>query len=62
MMKNMIEALVWRFRKYFGRFHELTLKSCCETALFREWSNQDFHSLYIRKYIRYDDDLFFQNG
>ena len=45
MMKNMKKALSWRFTKYLGRFHMFTLKACSETALFRVWSNQDFHSL-----------------
>ena len=43
--KNMIKDLSWRFRKYFGRFLILSVKSCCGTALFRECSNQVFHSL-----------------
>ena len=30
-------------------------------ALFREWSNQDNHSLWFRKYISYDIHLFSQN-
>ena len=41
----MRKALQWIFRKYLGRFHMLTVKSCSQTALFREWSKQDFHSL-----------------
>ena len=45
MMKNMKKALSWRFTNYLGRFHMFTLKACSETALFRVWSNQDFHSL-----------------
>ena len=45
MMKNMIKALSWRFCKYLGRFHMLTVKACSETALFREWSNKAFHIL-----------------
>ena len=45
MMKNMIKALSWRIRKYLGRFHMFTVNACSETALLREWSNQDFHSL-----------------
>ena len=31
-----------------------TVKGWSETALFREWSNQVFDSLYFRKYISYD--------
>ena len=45
MMKNMIKALSSRFRRYLGRFPMFTIKACSETALFGEWSNQDFHSL-----------------
>ena len=37
------------------------VKACSETALFRESSNQDFHSPQFRKYISYDNQLFFQN-
>ena len=61
MMKNMIKVLLSRFRRYFGRFHMFTVKACSETALFREWSNQDFQSLQFRKFISYDNHLFFQN-
>ena len=57
----MLKALSLRFLNYLGRFHMLTLKVFFETVLFREWSNQDFHSLQFRKYISYDDHLFFQN-
>ena len=39
----------------------LTVKACYETALFREWSKQVFHSLYFWKYISYDNHPFFQN-
>ena len=45
MMKNMIEALSWRFRNYLGRFHMFTVKARSEAPLFREWSNQVFHCL-----------------
>ena len=45
MMKNMIKSLSWRFGKYLGRFHMLTVNARSETELFIEWSNQDFHSL-----------------
>ena len=45
MIKDMIKALSWRFRKYLGRFHKFTLKAFSETALFRECSNQLFHNL-----------------
>ena len=41
----MINVLSGRFRKYFGRFHMLTVKACFETAIFRERSDQVFHSL-----------------
>ena len=40
----MIKLLSGRFCKSLGRFHMLGVKACSETALFREWSNQDFHS------------------
>ena len=57
----MINTPSWRFRKHLGRFHMLTTKACSETVLFREFSNKDFYSLQFRKYITYDDHLFFQN-
>ena len=58
-MKNMIKALSRRFPKYLERFHIMTPKACSEMALFRELSNQHFHSLQFQKYISYDDHLFF---
>ena len=45
MKKHDKSALPWTFRKYLGRFHMWTVKACCETALFRECSNQGFQSL-----------------
>ena len=36
MMKNIIKAPSYTFRKYLGRFHMLTVKACSETVLFRE--------------------------
>ena len=57
----MAKALSWRFRKYLGQFHMLTVKACSATTIFREWSNQDFHSLEFRKYISYDNHPFFEN-
>ena len=39
----------------------LTDKASSETAVFREWSNQDFHSLLLRKDISYDHQRFLQN-
>ena len=45
MMKNMIKLLSWRFGKYLGRFHMLTIKACSEAVLFREWSNEEFYCL-----------------
>ena len=44
-MKKMTKALSWRFHKYLRRFHMLTVKAWIETALFREWCEQDFQSL-----------------
>ena len=41
----MIKVLSWRFGKYLGNFHMLTVEKFSETALFRVWSNEDFHSL-----------------
>ena len=41
----MIKAVSWRFRKYLGPFDVLTVKACSETALFKEWSKEDFQSL-----------------
>ena len=41
----MTKALSWRFHKYLRRFHMLTVKAWIETALFREWSEQDFQCL-----------------
>ena len=41
----MIKALSWKFHNYLERFHMLTVKSCSETAPFKEYSNQVFHSL-----------------
>ena len=39
----------------------LTLKGSSETPPFREWSHELFDNLYFRKYISYDDFLFFEN-
>ena len=39
----------------------LTPKACSETILLREFFDKDFQSLQFRKYISYDDHLFFQN-
>ena len=33
----------------------LTISACSETALFKEYSKQDFHSLYILKQFSYDN-------
>ena len=57
----MTKALSWRFHKYLGRFHMLTVKACTETALFREWCERDFHSPQFRKYISDEFHPFFQN-
>ena len=57
----MTKALSWRFHKYLGCFHMLTVKARIETALFREWSKEDFHTLYFRKYISYENHPFLQN-
>ena len=57
----MIKALSARFPKDLGRFHMLSVKGCYERELFREWPNQDFHSLKFRKYTSCDNDPFFQN-
>ena len=35
MMKKHDKVLSWRFRKYLGRFHMLTVNACSETAIFR---------------------------
>ena len=45
MIKNMIKALSWTFRKYLGRFHMFTVKACPETVLLKKLSKKDFHSL-----------------
>ena len=39
----------------------LTAKAGSETMLFIEFSIKDFHTLQFRKYISYDDHVFFQN-
>ena len=44
MIKELIKALSWRFSKQLGSFPMLNMKAFSETALFREWSNQDNHS------------------
>ena len=55
----MTKGLPWRFVKYLGQFHMFTVKVCWETGFFREWSNQDIHSLQFRQYISYDHHVFF---
>ena len=64
----MIKVLSWRFRKYFGNFHMLTVKACSETALFREWSYEFFtvrnfgnilalcQSSFVPKCLKFDID------
>ena len=47
----MTKALLWRFRKYLGRFHILNVKACSVTMLLGEWSNQDFGSGLIKSVI-----------
>ena len=61
IIKNIIKSYSWRFRKHLSRFHMLTSKACSETILLREFFDKDFQSLQFRKYISYDDHLFFQN-
>ena len=60
-MKNMTKVLSGIFHKYLGRFQMLAVNACSETALLREWSKQDFHSLSFRKYITYGNRPLFQN-
>ena len=45
MMKKVAKVLSLKFHKYLRRFHVLTVKACSETALFREFSKQDFDSV-----------------
>ena len=52
-MKRDDQALSWKYRNHLGRFEMLTAKACSETAFLREYI--------YRKYISYDDHLFFQN-
>ena len=59
--ENMIKVLWFRFLKCLGPFNMLTLKGSSETPPFREWSHELFDNLYFRKYISYDDFLFFEN-
>ena len=40
----------------------LTVLGCTETGLVRYLGNHVFRSLYLRKYIRYDSHIFFQNA
>ena len=54
----MRKTLSWRFWENFGQFHMLRIKAFSEIALFREFSNQDFDSLQLWKYMSYDDHLF----
>ena len=60
-MKEPDKSALMEIWQILGRFHMLTVKACSETDLFRDWSNQDFHSLYFRKYISYDNHPFLQN-
>ena len=46
---------------YLERFHMLTVKEFPTTALLRQWSKEDFHSLLFRKYPSHENDPFFQN-
>ena len=41
--------------------HVDSQSACSETILLREFFDKDFQSLQFRKYISYDDHLFFQN-
>ena len=43
----MRKVLSWRFCKYLGHFHMLTVKACSKTFLFTEWSDEVFYSLYL---------------
>ena len=58
MIKNTIKLLRWRFCKYLEHFHRLTVKAFFEMTFFRECSNQDFYSLWLRKYISFGDHPF----
>ena len=59
--KNMIKVLSRRLHNCLGSFSMLTVLECSETVLFKEWSHQVFDSLYFRKYISYEDFIFFEN-
>ena len=43
MTKNMIKALSWKFRKYYGRFHMLIVNACSGLVLHREFCSHVFH-------------------
>ena len=57
----MIKELPWKFHKCLGPFNMLTVEGCSDTVLFSELSNQVLDTRYFRKYISYDDLLFFGN-
>ena len=43
VMKKHDKSVLMEISKALERFHMLTVKACTETALFKEWSGQDFH-------------------
>ena len=45
VMENIMKVLSCRFYKSSGPFNNFTVKGCSEMVLFKEWSNQVFHSL-----------------
>ena len=42
----------------FGTLSHVTVNTFPEMAVFGEWSKQDFHSLWLWKYVTYFDHLF----
>ena len=59
-LKNMVKVLSWRFYLCLKPFNMLTVEGCFETALNSEWLDQALGGRCFRKYISYDDLLFFE--
>ena len=57
----MIKVLLCRFQQCLGGFNVFSVKGYSETGLFRHLSIHVFRSPKFRKYIGYQDHLFFQN-
>ena len=58
---NLIKVLSCTFHTCFATFNMLTVELCYETVLFNHLHQVAFPTSSSRKYIRYNDRLFFQN-